>query len=329
MTEHKVTASVGGQQPDAATDSVKVAQIEAQIDQTRNAISGDLRSIGERLSVEHLKEEASEVMLEAKNRAVETLHEAKDMATSTFREVKDDAMNTVSAKVDELRGNVRRAEQETLGFLRENAVPLALIGVGVSWFISKQRSQRDRWEGSYAPRGNGRWRYPEEERDAMGDVRQGASRLAERARDVTSRASEQAQHWAEGAEHRVSDTTGRVREFAGREIEHARDLAQQAERRVGETAAMARDYAERELRQARELTRNAAETHPLAVTAAAVAAGIGVGLMLPQTRRESEILGTQRDRLVDGAKEAVQDWTQTAKETARDMKGSLTGKSAY
>jgi ElaB/YqjD/DUF883 family membrane-anchored ribosome-binding protein len=327
MTDRTTHVSVG-EQPEAATDSAKVAQLEAQIDQTRNAISGDLRSIGERLSVENLKGEASEVMLEAKNRAVETLHEAKDVATSAFRDVKDDAMNTVSAKMDELRGNVRRVEQETFGFLRDNAVPLALIGIGASWFVSKQRERRNRWDGGYAPRGNGRWRYPEE-RDAMGDVRQGASRLVERTRDLTSRAGDQAHQWAEGAEQRVSETTDRVRDFAGREFEHARDLAHQAERRVGETASMARDYAERELRQAREFTRNATETHPLAVTAAALAAGIGVGLMLPQTRRESELLGTRRDRLVEGAKEAVQDWTHTAKETARDMKGSLTGKSAY
>jgi ElaB/YqjD/DUF883 family membrane-anchored ribosome-binding protein len=312
----------GKNEPDAA----HIAHIEAEIDQTRNAISGDLRSIGERLSPENLKGEAREVMLEAKNIAVETLHEAKDVATNTFREVKDTAMNSVTEKVDELRYNVRRAEQETLGFLRENAIPLALIGVGVSWFVSKQRSER-RWQGDYAPRGAGRWRYPEEaaESGRLREGRQALSRAAERTRDMTAQAADRAQHWVEGAEHKVSDVTGRVRDFAGREYDHARELAHEAEHRVSETATRARHYAEREFQEAREFTRNATETHPLAVAAAAVAAGIGVGLLLPQTRRESELLGPPRDRLIDEAKDAVQDWTHTVKETARDMKGTLSG----
>jgi vacuolar-type H+-ATPase subunit H len=218
MTQSKPpagTAPAGSDDKDPA----EIAKIEADIDQTRNAISGDLRTLGERLSPEHLKEEAKEVMTEAKNVAVETLHEAKNVATSTFREVKDDAMNTVSAKVDELRDNVRSVEREAVGFVRENAVPLALIGVGVAWFLSNRRSRDASWDGGYRPRDYGRWRYPEPEgRHAIDDARDGVYRAAGTTRELGERAKERCRRLVDDARHELSDRAGQVRDFAEREV---------------------------------------------------------------------------------------------------------------
>jgi ElaB/YqjD/DUF883 family membrane-anchored ribosome-binding protein len=314
-------------------DPAEIAKIEADIDQTRNAISGDLRTLGERLSPQHLKEEAKEVMTEAKNVAVETLHEAKNVATSTYREVKDDAMETVSAKVDEFRDNVRSAEREALGFVRENAVPLALIGVGVAWFLSNRRSRDARWEGGYRPRDYGRWSYPEPEgRHPVDDAREGVYRAAGTTRELGHRAKERARDWVEGARHEASDRAGQVRDFAEREVHEVRGMARDAQERLGHAASRARDVAGRELRHARELSQRTTESHPLAVAAAAAAAGVCVGLLIPETQREDELFGPRRERLLGDAKGvmreakgAVQDLTHTAKETARDVKNSLSG----
>lgn len=332
MTQRKKTGTSYGiaDSADAAdapeADPAKLEEIEAEIGQTRNAISGDLHTLGERLSPEHLKEEAKEVMVEAKNIAVGTLHEAKDVATSAFRDAKDSAVNTVTEKVDELRQNVRRAERETLGFLSQNAVPLALIGVGVAWFMSNRKTRATHWDGEYAPQGHGRWRYPEDSSShPLEEARGGVSRLAGGARELTSHAKERAERWVDDAEHKASDVAGRVRGFAERELDHVRDVAHDAEHKLGDAAHRAREFAGRELREAREFSRHASETHPLAVGAVAVAAGLGVGLLLPVTRRETEFLGPKRERLVEGAKDAVLDWTHTAQETARNVKETLTG----
>jgi hypothetical protein len=329
MTDSKdVSVTTGGE-----TDPDKITKIEAELNQTRHAISGDLRTLGERLSPEHLKQEAKEVMTEAKQAAVETLHEAKDVATSTFREVKDSALDTVNEKVGAIRDNVRYAEREAVGFLKQNAVPLALMGVGVAWFFSNQRSRERGWDGDYAPRGRGQWRYPEAPRSyPLDDTREGLSRAGETTREYAQRAKDRARGWVGDAEHKVGDVADRARNFAQHEADEARGLARDARDRAYETSRRARDFAERELGQARQLSRQAAEAHPLAIGAAAVAAGVCIGLVLPETRRESELLGTQRDRLVDGArqavssaKEAIGDLQHTAKETARDVKNSLSG----
>jgi F0F1-type ATP synthase membrane subunit b/b' len=302
----------------AETDPAKITQMEADIGQTRDAISGDLRALGERLSPEQLKEDARDVMTEAKNAAKETLQEAKNVATATFREVKDSAMDTMSAKVDEFKGNVRNAEREAFGFVRANAVPLALMGIGLTWFMSNRRAKASRWDGQYAPRGDGRWRYPSDNdrRDKgsrpMDAARDGVSRASAAAGDLAHRAKDQAQTWADDAKHEVSDVAGQVQ-----------GMARDAGHKLSEAAGNARDVAGRELEHAREFSRRTTEAHPLAVGAAALATGVCVGLLIPETRRESALFGAQRDRLMGEAKEAARDWKDTAQHTARDVKTSL------
>jgi ElaB/YqjD/DUF883 family membrane-anchored ribosome-binding protein len=332
MTQSKPPAGTAPASTDN-NDPAEIAKIEADIDHTRNAISGDLRTLGERLSPGHLKEEAKEVMTEAKNVAVETLHEAKNVATSTFREVKDDAMETVSAKVDEFRDNVRSAEREAVGFVRENAVPLALIGVGVAWFLSNRRSREARWDRGYRPRDYGRWRYPEPQgRHPVDDARDGAYRAAGATRELGQHAKERARGWVEGARHEVNERADQVRDFAEREVNEVRGMARDAQERLGHATSRAREVAERELRHARELSRRTTESHPLAVAAAAAAAGVCVGLLIPETQREDELFGPPRERLMGDAKGAlreakgaVQDLSHAAKDTARDVKNSLSG----
>jgi hypothetical protein len=326
MTEHGANTTSGSNtgNPDASDDRANVAEIEAEIDQTRNAISGDLRTLGERLDPAHLKEEAKEVIVEAKNVAVETLHEAKDVATNTFREVKDNAVNAVSDKVDEIRENVYAAERQTLSFLRENALPLALIGAGVSWFLANRRSSERRWD-DYG-RGDDNWRYPPRRGfHPLDDARSGASRLAGGARERASQARSQAGDWADSAGNRAGDVANRVRGYAEREFDQVGNAARNAEQRLTETAYRARDFAGRELREARDYSRQMTETHPLAVGAAAVAAGIGIGLLIPSTRPEQELLGPRRERLFGDAKDAAQQIAQSAKHAAREVKDTLSG----
>jgi len=316
-------------------DPGQIAQIEADIDQTRNVITGDLRTLGERLSPEKLKEEAKEVMQEAKNVAKEALHEAKDVATSTYREVKEDALGTVSAKVDEFKDNVRSVEQEALGFVRDNAVPLALIGIGAAWLFSS-RSRSARWEGDYRPRGNGRWRYPQrDDHSPFDDARDGVSRAAGTTRELGQRAKERARDWVQGAEHEAQHVGERVRHFAEQGVDEVRGAARGAQEQLGRATDRARHVAGRELRHARDFSQHTLESHPLAVAAAAAAAGVCVGLLIPETQREDELFGASRERLLGDAKAAVReakgaalDLTNTAKETARDVKGKLSGSTA-
>jgi hypothetical protein len=299
----------------------QLTALEADMRQTRSAISGDLQTLGARLSPEHLKEEAKELMAEAKHAAVDTLHEAKDVAAGALREAKDNALESVSAKVSEIKGDVRRAQQETLGFVRENAVPLALIGAGVAWLVAQRRAKEADWNRQYrwGAAGDAARGYPSD------STWEGSEPTQSRARELVAQAGDRTRQWAHGAEQKLGDAAGRARDFAEKELHSAERVMRDAEREVAHAAGKARDFAGRELRHARDYTMHASETHPIAVGAAALALGIGVGLALPATRRERELMGSERERLFGGAKEIAHDIGHAATEATRDMKQSLIG----
>jgi ElaB/YqjD/DUF883 family membrane-anchored ribosome-binding protein len=261
------------------------------------------------------------------------MHEAKNIATSTFHQVKEDAMDTVSAKVDDFRDTVRSVEHEAVGFLRDNAAPIALIGVGLAWFVANRRSRDDHWDGGYRVRGSGRWRYPEDDdRHPMDGARDRFYRAAGRTREVSHTAGQRARRWADDARHEANDKASQVRQLAEHELDDVRGMARDARDRLERTTHRARDSAQRELRRARELSEQTLDSHPLAVAAAAVAAGACIGLLLPETRREGELFGPRRERLMDDAKQvireakgAARDVTHSAKEAARDLKNGLSG----
>jgi len=318
MTQHN--------QPGQGTNEERgdLTELEAEIDQTRNAISGDLRTLGERLDPTHLKEEAKEVIVEAKNVAVETLHEAKNAATSAFREAKDSAVSAVNEQVEELRENVRIAERETLSFLRANAVPLALLGIGASWLFANRRGRDRQWDDYN--RGDRRWSYPAEPgRRPMDEARHQASALAGGVREASRHARDRAAHWVDEAGQQAQGVVDDVRGYARRELAQAGQSARDVEERLSNSADRARRYASRELGQARDYGRRVSEEHPLAIGAAAIAAGIGVGLILPSTPPEQRLLGESKERLLEDAKGAARDLAQTAKHTAREVKQTLTG----
>jgi len=360
----------------------EINAIESDIERTRQAISGDLREIGERLSPEHIKEEvkhevakaateakdaAGEKIREVKDAAVEKFNEVKDMATEKlhtatdvaaeklhtatdaaaekFREVKDAASETVSHAVetvsetyDHVRDGAVRAGESTLGFVRANAVPLTLLGLGAAWLIANQRSRsRDGWRPPYSGSPARLRSYGEgyrtrdegrsESRDYAG-ARGSASGVMGSAKGAASRVRDKASGAVDEVRREVSKVGDKTSEYVSRAEERAHELADRAGHAVSDSAHRARDLAERELHRARDL----AESNPIALGAAALIAGVGIGLLLPATRKENELLGPSRDKLMDGAKETVheieaaaKDLGHTAKETAREMKNGLSG----
>lgn len=222
-----------------------------------------------------------EVMQDAENAAKETLQEAKHVATATFREVKESAMDTMSAKVDEFKGNVRNAERDALGFLRANAVPLALIGIGTTWFMSNRRSKAASSQRQYAAGASSDRRHARDDGSHAPETpRDGIWRASNGTRDRADRAKGAARTGAEGAEHKVSDVASQVRGFAQREVQQVRGLARDAGHELSEAAHDARRVAGRELEHAREFSRRTTDAHPLAVGAAAMATGLCVGLLI-------------------------------------------------
>jgi hypothetical protein len=244
-------------------------QIEAEIEQTRQAISERLNAIGEKLSPEHIKEEARDLIGEAKEAAVDKL-----------REVKESALESVSETVQEVGDRARRAGAATYDYARSNAIPLGLIGLGVGLLIMSSRRRRPQFEVD--------WDRPE----TIGG------------------------HRVDIEEH---GGTGKLRSVVENTERRAKDLSRRAQHGIEKGARRAR----RELGRAEESALHFAEENPLAVGAGALAAGVAIGLLLPSTQREDELLGTTRDNLLDEVRGGVESVGRAAKSTARDVQNAL------
>ncbi len=277
---------------DLKPEGSRERRIEGDIEQTRSAISEKLEAIGEKLSPENLKQEARNMVGEAKEAAVDKL-----------REVKADAYESVSETAREVGERARRAGEVTFDFARSNAVPLGLIGLGIGLLIARSGSRRPRYEAM---------RWPEDE-PLRGYTGYGEDLEFER-----------------GARQRAADAGARVKGAMDRTRERAEQLSSRAKSELEENYAQvsrrARDFGRRAQRRFERTERSAVELardNPLAVGAGAMAAGMAVGLLLPATRPESELLGPTRDRLVGEVRGSIEGAGRTAKEAARDVQNAL------
>jgi len=268
-------------------------EIEQEITRTRGHISSDINELGEKLNPDKLRESAKGVLKDAKEEARDLMREAKESAVESFRNAKDSAIHGVSDTVHELGTRARRAGGATAHFVGENAVPLGLIGVGVAWLTWSLRQSRPpsrRAEGPGYSFENELDRAWEEKID----------------RDMSARQSFEEPHGIrERMRPRVEDLQQRMDEVGQR----ARDLGRNASARLRGAERDARDFA---------------LDNPLAIGAVAVAAGIGVGLLLPGTTRENELMGETRTRMMNDARRTAQRVARTAKDTVQEVKGVIT-----
>jgi ElaB/YqjD/DUF883 family membrane-anchored ribosome-binding protein len=98
---------------------------------------------------------------------------------------------------------------------------------------------------------------------------------------------------------------------------------------LGDQASELSHEARERLHRAQLRTRDFADENPLAVGAIAIAAGVGVGLLLPSTRPENRLMGEARDRLMgnargmlDEARDAAGQVGDKAREAAQEIRGA-------
>jgi ElaB/YqjD/DUF883 family membrane-anchored ribosome-binding protein len=97
-------------------------QIRQDIQQTRAEMAATIDAIQDRLSPQHVMEQAKDTVREA------TVGKVKDMVNS--------ATDTAS----DVAGHVQDTAQQAFEYVRENPLPAVLIGVGVAWML--MRTQR-------------------------------------------------------------------------------------------------------------------------------------------------------------------------------------------
>ncbi len=216
-------------------------------------------------------------------------HEAK----SAIRHAAQDAVSNVGEQA-------RRTGSRLVDVIRENPLPVIAFGAGVTWLLT-QRSNGDisgdrmaRFAYTGPDRRQGTWEHGSGIKGRVGEAVSGVKEsVSEAASEIKGRAGEVA-----------SDVSG---------------LKDRAQERVGELGGQAR----RQTQRVKTNLEHAATENPLMVALGATVAGLVLGLLLPGTERENEMMGPARDQLMDRAEKTAERVKDAATEAGREVKEAV------
>lgn len=187
-------------------------------------------------------------------------------------------------------GKAQEAGSGILETIRENPLPAALTGIGLGWLFMNARSQSSE-QGSYRTEAYAYDYPPPYDNEEYGGPSPGQA--VEQARD------------------RVGETATQVQDKAGQ-------VAGQAQDQVSRMGDRARYQAQRASGGFQRMLRE----NPLAVGALAAGVGAAVGLAIPETTKEHEVMGEARDTFVEKAQEKAQDAQQRVQQVAQEAQSA-------
>lgn len=223
---------------------------------------------------------------------------------------------------------------------KQHPGPAAVIGVGIAWLLSENtKGSDDRAEYGYRPGYAGAYGYSGrrgysagyagtagygyETTGYAGDYEEHEGRVSSAlhtAGDKVSGAAGTAKDAVTGAASTAKDAVVGAASTAKDAVVGAKDrvvdAAETARERAAELSWQARERARYQARQARVGFWETMEERPMALGAAALALGVVAGLMIPSTRKEDELMGETRDRLMERAKEVGGEALEKGKQVA-------------
>jgi len=285
------------------------AVLRSDIERTRHEMSRTVNAIEERLSPAHFKEQITSVkehlveqIREAKAELVGSVHDAKENIKGDIADGIHDASARVRAAtvgkvehmVDDARHMVHDAGETMKGAgssmidtIKENPIPAALVALGLGWLFMSNKRRMSEEGGSY--RGAGYEDVPRRRRRGPRRlVQKGARAVETAAHDVGQRVQTTARDALHGAEHAAQE----VGHSASHVAHDASAVGRRVFRQAGKQALRAERSVESTLRE-----------NPLALGAIAIAIGAAIGLALPHTEKEDQLMGAAKEKLLGKAED--------------------------
>ncbi len=210
-------------------------------------------------------------------------------------------------------GRAREARAGVVETVRANPLPAALTGIGLGWLLMSARRQSQAQPRYY--RDEVVYRDPTNEYAPVADkyLPEDGTGGAEgfSAGETLGRARDKVGETATQAQDKAGDIAGRAQDRAGDLGSRARDRASQLGSQARQQASRAGGGFQRMLNE-----------NPLTVGALAVGAGAAIGLAIPETSKEHEVMGEARDTVVEKAQEKAQDAQQRVQRVAEEAQGA-------
>ncbi len=221
--------------------------------------------------------------------------QVSEQVNNVIETVKDSAYEATIGKVVHFMKNTGNeiSRSSLVSTAKNNPLPLILIGVGAGLLAYQRYGKRQTRSLSQYRTAN----YPRyQEQSEAGR----SSSLLGSAQDGLSSVKDSVSSAAGSAYETVSKAAGSTYSGAG-------DIANRAYEQVGNLGNMAQETYSQYL-----------EEKPWAIGAVALVAGAAIGLAIPSSRYEGELMGEARLNLVNKAQETASDFVDKAKQVATE-----------
>ncbi len=275
------------QERNSLTTGNSPRQIERDIDATRADMSETLDAISDRFDPNHLKEQA--------------MDQAKDFLAGPAADLGSSLLDTV----------------------KQHPVPALAAALSIGWLVVKSgESEQDRrFEDDYYQR-TGRYPAP-----GYASYARRTGRHYEMQGDYGSAYRADG---GEGSGHSLADKAGdalsSAKDKASDVLSDAKDKASHLADQATDMLPSSSGRMQRRRRQASSWLEQQLDHNPLIVGAVALATGALVGLSVPETQQENELMGRQSDRLIGQAKEVADEKIDQAKQVVQETAAEAKGK---
>ncbi len=259
--------------------------IKARIEETRADMGETIDAIQEKLSLSNISEQVSEQV----NNAIET--------------AKHTVYDATLGKVVDLMKNTGReiSNSSVVATAKDNPLPLLLIGLGAGLLAYQSYSKKN-------GRSRGAYRAPQQLRDRS-DYGRGGQSIADTTggglRTVKDTVSTAAGTAYDGVARAAGSAMDGVTKVAGSTYSGAGELAHRAREKAGDLGT-----------KAQETYSHYLEEKPWAIGAVALVAGAAIGMAIPSTRYEGELMGEARLNLLKKVQDSATEFIDKAKEAA-------------
>lgn len=248
----------------------------------------DRRTREIRKEIEQTREDMSETV-----EAIQDRLNPRNIAANAV----DSVRTTASEKAREI------SDSESAHYVRANPIPTAMVGIGIAGLAWLAFGGRDASES----------RRRSFERNARGGRRGAGYYEVDDYRGTGRARTERFEHDAAGSySPGMSYDTDRGSSWTGDATSRASEMASDVSRRARETTYRTRNQLQRTWNDS-----------PMLVGAAAAVLGAIVGMAVPESERENELMGETRDNVIEGVQQTVREKVEKVQEAASNVVGQV------
>jgi len=298
--------------------------LKAQIEETRSQMGETIDAIQERLSFQNISEQVKEQVSEHISSAFET---AKDTVYDATIRKAGNFMQSMNKSVN--KGLNEFSKSEAIQIARANPLALSLIGLGVGLLLMNGYKKKTSYRYADTSGGNrGKGAYASGGEAYSGNQPSMLKSTQDKITGTATSAYESVGNAASGAVDSVSNVAGSaynsVTNVASTAYSGVTDAASNAYSSVGDYAGKAYEKVGDYSTQAREQYDYYIEENPLAVGAVALALGAAVGMALPSTRVEGQLMGETKQQLLQKAQDTAGELVDKVKQVASEAQKTIT-----